>query len=145
MKILRATTDAEIAACFPAMKCLRPHLEEPSFLAKVRRQENEGYRLAYILEQEVVASAAGYRILEFMAWGRVLYVDDLITVPERRGAGCAGFLLDWLIQQGRNEGCNELHLDTGYQRHAAHRLYLHKGLQLNCHHLALKLHDGGSA
>jgi GNAT superfamily N-acetyltransferase len=141
MKILLATTDAEIAACFPAMKCLRPHLEESGFVAKVRRQEKEGYRLAYILEGKLAASAAGYRVLEFMAWGRVLYVDDLITVPEKRGSGYGGFLLDWLIQQGRNEGCDELHLDTGYQRHAAHRLYLNKGLELNCHHLALKLHS----
>ena len=123
------------------MKWLRPHLEETSFLAKVRRQEKEGYRLIYISEQELVVSAAGYRILEFMAWGRVLYVDDLITIPEKRGSGNAGLLLDWLIQQGRVEGCDELHLDTGYQRHAAHRLYLNKGLNLNCHHLALKLHD----
>ncbi len=145
MKVLLASTDAEIAACFPPMKCLRPHLEESGFVAKVRRQERQGYRLAYILERDLAVCAAGYRVLEFMAWGRVLYVDDLVTLPGKRGTGYGGFLLDWLIRQGRTERCDELHLDSGYQRHAAHRLYLNKGLELNCHHLALKLHNGESA
>lgn len=139
MKILSVTTDAEIAACFPAMKELRPHLDEAAFLAKVRRQEKEGYRLAGIAAGGAMTAVAGYRILEFMAWGRVLYVDDLVTRADHRGSGCAGALLDWLIQRSREEGCDELHLDTGYQRHAAHRLYLKKGLEFNCHHLALKL------
>ena len=34
--------------------------------------------------------------------------------------------------------CDGLHLDPGYARHDAHRLYLSKGLQFNCHHLALQ-------
>ena len=34
--------------------------------------------------------------------------------------------------------CDGLHLDPGYARHDAHRLYLRKGLQFNSHHLALQ-------
>ena len=141
-KVIYATTDKQILACFPVMKVLRPHLEAATFLAKVRRQETAGYRLVFLEEKRSVVSAAGFRVLEFMAWGKVLYVDDLITDPEKRGHGRAGALLDWLIGQARAEGCGELHLDTGYQRHAAHRLYLKKGLELSCHHLALKLGVG---
>ncbi len=39
----------------------------------------------------------------------------------------------------REQGCNAVHLDSGYQRHAAYRLYLNKGFVLSSHHLALKL------
>lgn len=138
-KVARATTDEQISACFPVMKFLRPHLEKPSFLEKVRRQEAAGYRLVFVGEKRSVVSVAGFRVLEFMAWGKVLYIDDLITDPEKRGQGHAGALLDWLIGRARAERCDELHLDTGYQRHAAHRLYLNKGFELSCHHLALKL------
>jgi GNAT superfamily N-acetyltransferase len=139
MNILHATFDAEIASLFPVFKALRPHLVEAEFVARVRRQQAEGYRLSYLRDAEGAVAAAGYRRLEFLAWGRVLYVDDLITLPEKRGAGYAGALMDWLIAHAREQGCDELHLDSGYQRHDAHRLYLKKGLQLGCHHFSMKL------
>ena len=81
-------------------------------------------------------SAAGFRLAEFMAWGRVLYIDDLTTLPEARGQGFAGLLLDWLAEYARQQGCQAVHLDTGYTRHAAHRVYLSKGFELSSHHMA---------
>ena len=120
-------------------KVLRPHLVEADFVARVRRQQAQGYRLCCIRESGRVVAAAGYRVLEFLAWGTVLYVDDLITAPNARGTGCAGALLDWLISRAREQGCDALHLDSGYQRNDAHRLYLKKGLHLDCHHFALVL------
>jgi GNAT superfamily N-acetyltransferase len=139
MNIHLATTDIEIEALFPAFKVLRPHLIEAEFVSGVRRQQSQGYCLIYVQDSGLVAAAAGYRILEFLAWGKVLYVDDLITLPAKRGAGHAGALMDWMISHGREQGCDELHLDSGYQRHDAHRLYLNRGLQLVCHHFSLKL------
>jgi hypothetical protein len=43
--ISHATTDAEIEACFPIFALLRPHLKQENFLAQVRRQELQGYRI----------------------------------------------------------------------------------------------------
>jgi GNAT superfamily N-acetyltransferase len=139
MEILYATSDIEIAACYPAFKVLRPHLVEKEFVSRVQRQQSEGYRLIYAAESKCVVAAAGYRILEFLAWGRVLYVDDLITHPDKRAAGYGGALMDWLIAHGREKRCDALHLDSGYQRQDAHRLYLNKGLQLGCHHFSMRL------
>ncbi len=139
MNIRCATSELEIAACYPVFRVLRPHLVEAEFVSRVRRQQAEGYCLVFTSAAERVVAAAGYRFMEFLAWGRVLYVDDLITHPDQRGAGCGGALMDWLIAQGREKGCDELHLDSGYQRQDAHRLYLNKGLQLSCHHFSMKL------
>lgn len=143
-----AETDTEIAACLPPLRALRPHLEamsEADFIARVRRQQAQGYRLAYRAADGMVHSAAGFRILEFLAWGTVLYIDDLVTRAESRGKGHAGALLDAVIAHARAAGCDAVHLDSGYQRHTAHRLYLNHGFQLNCHHFACRLDDGGNA
>ena len=86
----------------------------------------------------IVKSAAGFRIAEFLAWGKVLYIDDLITLPAEKKRGYAGELLDWLIAYAQNQQCEGVHLDTGYTRHDAHRLYLRKGLQFKSHHLTLQ-------
>jgi GNAT superfamily N-acetyltransferase len=142
MNILHAVSKIEIAACFPVIKVLRPHLVETEFVPRVLRQQSQGYRLCCLRDSGIVVAAAGYRLLEFLAWGTVLYVDDLVTIPEKRGSGYGGALVDWLISQAREQGCDELHLDSGYQRHTAHRLYLSKGLKLSSHHFSIKLEAG---
>ncbi len=141
--ITRPQSDQDILDCFPVMSILRPHIAFDQFVGQVRRQQQQGYQLvAQIIgadEDQRVVSAAGFRLCEFLAWGKVLYVDDLITLPDHRGHGYAGQLLDWLIEQARSQGCQALHLDSGYARHDAHRLYLNKGLQLACHHFSITL------
>ncbi|QKE40355.1 MAG: GNAT family N-acetyltransferase [Ferrovum myxofaciens] len=133
-----AESDREIQECFPVFKVLRPHLSEETFLPQVRRQQAQGFQVLALKCDGVVKSAAGFRFTEFLAWGKVLYIDDLVTLPEEKKRGYAGQLLDWLITHAQSQKCDGLHLDTGYARHDAHRLYLRKGLQFNCHHLALQ-------
>lgn len=137
-EIFIADSDNEVQDCFPVFKVLRPHLNEEKFLPQVRRQQSQGFQVLALKHDGIVKSAAGFRFAEFLAWGKVLYIDDLITLPEEKKRGYAGELLDWLIVHAQSQKCDGLHLDTGYARHDAHRLYLRKGLQLNCHHLALQ-------
>lgn len=138
-EIFIAQTDAEIESCFPAFSILRPHIRREEFLAQVRRQQTQSYEILALRVDGVVQSAAGFRFLEYLAWGKVLYIDDLTTLAEARSKGYADSLMQWLIAHAKTRKCDGLHLDTGYARHAAHRLYLRKGLQFNCHHLALEL------
>lgn len=137
--IFIANTDEEILSCFPAFSVLRPHIRETDFLPRVRRQQAQSYRIVAVRSEGVVESAAGFRLAEFLVSGKVLYIDDLTTLPCARSLGHAGELMDWLIGHAREHGCNGVHLDTGYGRHAAHRLYLRKGLQFSAHHLSLGL------
>jgi GNAT superfamily N-acetyltransferase len=141
-EIFIASTDAEIQSCFPPFKTLRPHLEPTVFLPQVRRQQKESYQILALKHEGAVKSVAGFRFAEFLAWGRVLYIDDLATLPGETSRGFAGSLLDWLIDHAKSRQCQAIHLDTGHTRHAAHRLYLRKGLRLDCHHMALEIkHD----
>ena len=138
-EIFLARSDEDIAVCFPLFEVLRPHRDREEFLARVRRQEAQGFRILALRHEGAVKSAAGFRFAEFLAWGAVLYVDDLVTLPSEKRRGYAGQLLDWLIQHARENRCNAVHLDSGYARHDAHRLYLRKGFRLDCHHLTLSL------
>ena len=135
-----ADTEAEIAACFPAFHELRPHLPEKGFVAQVQRQmKNHGYVLVYISSHGQVVAAAGYRVAESLAWGRTLYVDDLITLAASRKRGYGGKLLDWLMEKAKELSCDQFHLDSGVHRHDAHRLYLSRKLQLSAHHFSKEL------
>jgi hypothetical protein len=57
----------------------------------------------------------------------------------RAASSGGGELLTRLKAEARTRGCDAVHLDTGYQRHAAYRVYLENGFQLNRHHLACEL------
>lgn len=137
-----ASDDAQIRACFPALRVLRPHLREEEFLARIRRQQDEGYCLVYRQADETgeeAASVAGFRILNFLAWGKVLYIDDLVTAPEHRGKGHGGALLEAVVAYAKQQGCDAVHLDSGYQRNDAHRLYLNHDFILSTHHFSRAL------
>ena len=83
-----ATTTEQIQACYRAMQQLRPHhTEKAAFVSQVQRQIKEGYQLAYTEADQEVKALAGFRFLECLAWGKVLYIDDLITDSETRRSG----------------------------------------------------------
>ncbi len=137
---IRLADDSEsIARCYLVMKELRPHLSESVFVEQVMRQQAQGYRLVYLEDAGVVRSASGFRVSENLAWGRMMFVDDLVTLAVDHGHGYGSALFDWLVSEAEREGCAELHLESGVQRFGAHRFYLHKGMDITCHHFALKL------
>src|SRR5664279_4028116 len=87
MNIRLAETDSEIAACYAVMRELRPHLQAEAFVARVRDQQRQGYQLASLRDTSEPLAVAGFRILQNLAWGRFLYVDDLVTAAAHRSAG----------------------------------------------------------
>ena len=138
-ELFLASSDSEIEACFEAFSALRPHVKREQFLSLVRRQERESYRILAVRADGLIPCVGGFRLAHFLAWGKVLYIDDLSTVPEARGRGYASAVLQWLTAHARSLKCDAVHLDSGYARHAAHRLYLNSGFRLSSHHFSLEL------
>jgi GNAT superfamily N-acetyltransferase len=101
------------------------------------RQRPAGYRLlaAFEGDQADAAAVAGFRPVCSLAWGDVLYVDDLATRASARRRGHGRALLEAIAAEGRALGCRAVHLDSGHHRYDAHRLYLGAGYQIRSHHL----------
>jgi GNAT superfamily N-acetyltransferase len=136
-----AESDDEILACLPVLLQLRPHLDAETFVERVRRQQSQGYRLACVRDDERVTAVAGFRIHDSLAWGRHMYVDDLVTADDVRSRGYGQELFDWLVEFARGHGCDALHLDSGVQRFGAHRFYLRNRMQISSHHFGLDLRE----
>jgi GNAT superfamily N-acetyltransferase len=139
MPVALATTGNEIARCFPVMAELRSQLSAEQFVQQVNHQQQEGYRLAFLEDAGEIRSLAGFRFMEMLAFGKVMYVDDLITAGKDRSKKYGSQLFDWLVEHARAKGCVQLHLDSGVQRFSAHRFYLTKRMEITSHHFALKL------
>jgi GNAT superfamily N-acetyltransferase len=125
-----AETPAEIAACFPVMRSLRPHLTGTDELVeRVLRQHAEaGYRLLAGWRDGVPVALAGYRVEENLIHGRFIYVDDLVSAESARREGLGAKMLDGVAVIGREMGIKRLVLDTAIDNVFAHRFYYRQGL-----------------
>ena len=145
MIIKIAQTNDEVHQCVPAMLALRTHLTTNDLAERIQfQQTNDGFMLAYVDDEnpsEPAPAVIGYRMLNFLHSGKTLYIDDLSTLPTARGKGYASTLLDFVIEQARQTGCQTVSLDSGQHpaRYDAHRLYLKKGFNITSHHFALTL------
>ena len=139
MEIIRARTDEQINACVSVLAQLRPEIAKADFLPIIRRQMKSGYQLRYLYADGQVQCVAGFRISESLAWGKHLYVDDLVSDQHHRSQGVGQALFNALIEIANNNQCRQLHLDSGVQRFAAHRFYLRQGMRIASHHLVMDL------
>lgn len=141
IEVKSAETIEDIQYCSRALLEFRPMLQAEALQAQSARMMKEGFKLLFIADDAKNEAAAilGYRDYEMYRTGRIIYIDDLFTFPEHRGKGYAGALLDHIDQIAKNEAIASVHLDSGYQLHPAHRLYLNKGFVLPCHHFAKTL------
>jgi len=134
-----AETDAAILRCLPVMAELRTHLVADEFVERVRRQQKQGYHLLFLENGGEVKAVAGFRVGEYLCWGNILYVDDLVTTASARSKGYGQQLFDWLLAHARATGCAEFHLDSGVEKFGAHRFYLRNRMNISSHHFSLKL------
>ena len=105
----------------------------------VRGMQDDGYCLVYIEENGAVVATAGFRIHTNLFMGKNLYVDDLVSSESARSRGHGKTMIDWLRELAVSEGCTHLHLDSGTQRHRAHRFYLREGMDIASFHFSQKL------
>jgi GNAT superfamily N-acetyltransferase len=113
IEIRPVRSEADLAACFPVMRDLRPHLTGPDEMnERIRRQFAQGYELLAAWSGSAVVGAAGHRIAENLIRGRFCYVDDLVVAASHRRNGLGARLLDAVAEQARAAGCSWLTLDT---------------------------------
>lgn len=125
----RIGDDASVAACFPLMRQLRPHLASADELvARWRRQAEAGYRLLAMHDDGRLVALAGYRLQDNLVHGVHFYVDDLVTDEGARSAGYGQQLMDRLKAEARAAGCHKLVLDTPLANVLGHRFYYRNGL-----------------
>jgi GNAT superfamily N-acetyltransferase len=138
--VLKAVTDDQILATCEVMRQLRPHVARDQYLAAIKRtKQTGGYQLAAFYDDDKVRAVAGYRFMEMLYCGKIMYVDDLSADERHRSKGYGKALLNWLKAEAREQGCVQLHLDSGVQREQAHRFYFREGLTINCHHFHVLL------
>jgi GNAT superfamily N-acetyltransferase len=123
----------------PVLKQLRTHLDADSLAAVYAEGHPQGLRFLVAYDGDRCVGVAGWRILALTFAIRKLYVDDLVTTSDGRSKGVGHALLAELETRARAAGCTVLDLDSGVQRHDAHRFYFRERMHISSHHFTKAL------
>ena len=137
MRVKTVADDADIERISGVLLELRPAFDRRSLIARIKEQMDLGYRVAYVEEAGEVLCVAGFVVGTKLAWGKHIYVDDLVTAARHRSKGAGKIMIAWLKSRARELGCDELHLDSGVQRFDAHRFYLRERFSIDSHHFSI--------
>lgn len=123
----------------PVLRELRPNLTADTLTAVYAEGHPQGLRFLAAYDGDRCVGVAGWRILALTFAIRKLYVDDLVTTGDGRSRGVGHALLTELEARARERDCTVLDLDSGVQRHDAHRFYFRERMHISSHHFTKAL------
>lgn len=131
--------DPRWESALPVLQELRPHLTVQLLEQVLQEGGSQGLRFTALFERDRCVAIAGWRVVANTSAIRKLYVDDMSTAAGERSSGHGAALLNALMDRGRELGCHQIDLDSGVQRHAAHRFYLRERMDIRSHHFSRRL------
>lgn len=140
MQIKEIKTELEIQKCWEVISLLRPHLDKNNWLGIILEMiKNEKYSITAIEDNGKFVAFAGYRIMNSLHSGQIIYIDDLCTLESHRGKGLATQLLDYVEDISRKMNLDAVVLDTDFHNHTAQKVYFKSGFKLVAVHLSNRL------
>ena len=137
MKVTLVSSENDLKASAKILLQLRPQYSRDTLIQQIKKQQENGYQIAAVKEKDEVLCVAGFAVGEKLAWGKHVYIDDLVTNETCRSSGAGSFLIDWFKTYCKENGCNQLHLDSGIQKFPAHRFYLANRFNIASHHFSI--------
>lgn len=137
MEVQLANSQSDIIGIATVLQQLRPQFPIPYIKTQIVEQMTQGYQIAYIKEDGHIMCVAGFVFGRKLAWGKHIYIDDLVTNEDVRSQSAGAVMIDWLKNHARNHDCQQMHLDSGVQRYMAHKFYLREGFIIASHHFSI--------
>lgn len=137
MEVKFLDKNSDYSAVLEVFLQLRPNYDLDTLSAQIEKQQVNGYQVVYVKSSNRVLAVAGFTVGEKLAWGKHIYIEDLVTNSNHRSTGVGKFLMDWLKTYGLEIGCEQIHLDSGVQRFPAHKFYLREGFNIASHHFSI--------
>jgi len=139
MEVRILTSEGELKTVAPILSKLRPHLDLNGLVTRIKIQQKRGYKLVYVVSNEEIFCVAGFVTGYKLAWGKHIYIDDLVTSEEHRSAGAGKILMEWFKTYAKENGCEAIHLDSSVLRFPSHKFYLESGFHIDSHHFSIDL------
>lgn len=137
MEVKLANSETDFQSIAVVMQQLRTQFPVGYIKKQMIEQMQNGYQIAYIEKEGEVLCIAGFVFGQKLAWGKHIYVDDLVTNENIRSESAGSAMVKWLKTYAKQNGCQQLHLDAGVQRYMTHKFYLREGFIIASHHFSI--------
>ena len=127
LKIVDCVVVDQLRLVWPVMCQLRNNLSEDEYLVRFSAALAEGYRLFGLMEDGEPLGLIGWRMVNDLASGRSLYVDDLIVDQRKRSRNHGQMLIGFARERARKENCDAIRLSSAIRRNRAHTFYEREG------------------
>lgn len=119
-------TKEEIEHVYPLFSQLYSHLKEENYYNLYEDMIKRGYRMLQLEDEGKVVAVAGIIKLTNFCNGHYMYVYDLVTLDTERSKGHGEYLLRYINDYAKEQGCAYVELESALHRTAAHRFYEEK-------------------
>ena len=137
MEVKLADSESDFQSIAVVMQQLRTQFPVGFIKKQIIEQMKTGYQIAYIEKEGKVLCVAGFVFGQKLAWGKHIYVDDLVTNENIRSESAGSAMVKWLKIHAKQSGCQQIHLDAGVQRYMTHKFYLREGFIIASHHFSI--------
>lgn len=101
---------------------------------ELRRKLNQEIHILELIDNNKIIGFFDFAICECFAWGKYLYVYDLVLDPTQRSKSYGQKFLAYLHNYAKRNHCSSIRLDSKLERVDARRFYIKNGYDIFAFH-----------
>jgi len=137
MEVRLLQSEDELNAVAVVLLQLRPQFDLNGLVTRIKMQQKRGYKLAYVVSDGKVVCVAGFVTGYKLAWDKHIYIDDMVTHEKYRSTGAGKCLMEWFKSYAKENGYDQIHLDSSVLRFLTHKFFLSSGFHIASHHFSI--------
>lgn len=118
---------------------LSPQITEVSYKAMLQEMVPHNYFQAAVYKADACIAVSGYWLGTKLYSGKYIEIDNFVVDEAWRGKAVGKQLLDWMLDEGRRNGCTYAMLDAYVENFKAHHFYYREGFFARGFHYLKKL------
>lgn len=137
--IKKLTTLEEMLPHYDLIKQLSPQLTLETYESLLKQMIPNNYFQAAVYDNEKCIAVSGYWICTKLYSGKYIEIDNFIVAADYRSKGVGKLLVEWMLAEGKQHGCEVAMLDAYVENFTAHRFYYKEGFVARGFHYLKKL------
>ncbi|MBS1584554.1 MAG: GNAT family N-acetyltransferase [Bacteroidetes bacterium] len=125
--IRKLSTVAEMLPNYYLITQLSPQLTVEAYRSMLPEMVPNNYYQAAAYDGDHCIGVSGYWICTKLYSGKYIEIDNFVVDEHWRSAGVGKLLLNWLLDEGRRNGCRTAMLDAYVENFKAHHFYYREG------------------
>ncbi len=124
---------------FPLIIQLNSKLKKAEYGKMLKDMLKHGYRMAGVFLGDKCVGVSGFWISTKFYSGKYVELDNVVIDKNYRSQGIGKMLCDWIVAEGKKQGCVMAMLDAYSENSSGHKFYFREGYILRGFHFIKKI------